>query len=135
MNDTTRTAVASVGARAGAAQTAPAPARPTPRRTRRRSIQTSQWAAWAFLAPVTAYLLLFYAYPLYKNLDLSLRNYTVASFVHGGAPFAGFGNYATVIHDPTFAPALWHTVLFTGASLLFQFALGLWLAVFFQQHF
>ena len=48
-----------------------------------------QWAAWAFLAPVVVYLVAFYAYPLYRNLDLSLRDYTVASFVTGDAPFVG----------------------------------------------
>ena len=94
-----------------------------------------QAAAWAFLLPVTAYLLLFYAYPLYSNIDLSLRNYTVASFVHGGAPFSGFANYLTVFRDPTFLPALEHTVIFTLVSLLFQFTFGLALAVFFHQHF
>ena len=100
--------------------------------TRSRS---SSWAAWAFLAPVTAYLVVCYAYPLYQNLDLSLHAYTVASFVHGGAPFAGLDNYVTVVRDPTFVPALLHTVIFTAVSLVFQFAIGLALAVFFHQHF
>ena len=97
--------------------------------------RSSQWAAWAFLTPVTAYLALFYAYPLYKNIDLSLRDYTVGSFVHGGAEFAGFDNYTKVFHDPTFSPALLHTIVFTVASLVFQFSMGLALAVFFHQHF
>ncbi len=120
---------------AAAGRTAPAP-RPAARRTpRRHSIRTSQWAAWGFLAPVTAYLAVFYAYPMYKNLDLSLRDYTVMSFVHGGAPFAGLGNYRTVFSDPTFAPALIHTIVFTAASLAFQFSFGMALAVFFHQHF
>ena len=44
-------------------------------------------------------------------------------------------NYRTVFADPTFAPALLHTVVFTGASLVFQFTIGLALAVFFYQHF
>lgn len=52
----------------------------------RRRPASPQWAAWAFLTPVTLYLALFYAYPLYRNLDLSLRNYTVRSFVQGNAP-------------------------------------------------
>ncbi|HEY8980732.1 MAG TPA: sugar ABC transporter permease, partial [Streptomyces sp.] len=99
---------------------------------RRRS---PQWAAWAFLTPVTLYLVLFYAYPLYRNLDLSLRHYTVRSFVHGDAPFTGLDNYRTVFDDPTFAPALVHTVVFTFVSLVFQYAIGLALAVFFHQHF
>ena len=45
--------------------------------------QTRQWTAWAFLAPIAVYLLAFYALPLYRNLDLSLRHYTVRSFVQG----------------------------------------------------
>ncbi|MDT0541139.1 MULTISPECIES: sugar ABC transporter permease [Streptomyces] len=105
-----------------------------PPRARRRP-SSQQWAAWAFLAPVTLYLTLFYAYPLYRNLDLSLRNYTVRSFVQGDAPFTGLANYRTVFDDPTFAPALFHTVVFTAVCLLFQYAIGLALAVFFNQHF
>ncbi|WP_346426889.1 sugar ABC transporter permease [Streptomyces sp. V2] len=101
----------------------------------RRRPRSSQWAAWGFLTPVTLYLVLFYAYPLYRNLDLSLRHYTVRSFVNGDAPFTGLDNYRTVLDDPTFMPALVHTVLFTAVSLVFQYAIGLALAVFFTQHF
>jgi multiple sugar transport system permease protein len=101
----------------------------------RRTPPSHQWAAWGFLAPVVLYLGVFYAYPLYRNLDLSLRDYTVRSFVRGGAPFSGLANYRRVLHDPTFTPALEHTVLFTVVSLFFQYAFGLALAVFFAQHF
>jgi multiple sugar transport system permease protein len=94
-----------------------------------------QWAAWAFLAPVVLYLIAFYAYPLYRNLDLSLRHYTVRSFVQGGAPFSGLDNYRAVVRDPTFGPALTHTILFTLLSLIFQFSIGMALAVFFRQNF
>jgi multiple sugar transport system permease protein len=121
----------------GAVATAAAPragsARPVP--LRRRRANRGQWAAWAFLAPVTGYLLAFYAWPLYRNLDLSLRDYTVRSFVQGNAPFAGVDNYTKIFSDPTFGPALLHTVVFTAVSLLFQFAIGMALAVFFVQHF
>ncbi|MGW0584285.1 carbohydrate ABC transporter permease [Streptomyces sp. NPDC002920] len=131
MNRTThppdrRTALGRTGAAA-----APPPARTAPR----RRPTSQQWAAWAFLAPVTLYLVLFYAYPLYRNLDLSLRNYTVRSFVQGNAPFTGLENYETVFQDPTFGPALTHTVVFTTVCLLFQYAIGLALAVFFHQNF
>ncbi|MFF4905223.1 carbohydrate ABC transporter permease [Streptomyces sp. NPDC001260] len=96
---------------------------------------TKQRTAWAFLAPVTVYLALFYAFPLYRNLDLSLRDYTVRSFVQGDAPFSGLANYRKVLADPTFAPALLHTAVFTTVSLVFQYAIGLALAVFFDQNF
>ncbi|WP_328825902.1 sugar ABC transporter permease [Streptomyces sp. NBC_00252] len=111
----------------GAAPTAP------PRARRRPT--SPQWAAWGFLAPVTLYLVLFYAYPLYRNIDLSLRNYTVRSFVQGDAPFTGLANYRTVFDDPTFAPALLHTAVFTTVCLVFQYAIGLALAIFFNQNF
>ncbi|WP_406438716.1 sugar ABC transporter permease [Streptomyces sp. NBC_01613] len=117
--------------RDGAASAVPSPVRS--RKRRRPSSQ--QWAAWAFLAPVTLYLGLFYAYPLYRNLDLSLRHYTVRSFVQGDAPFTGLANYRTVFDDPTFGPALTHTVVFTVVCLFFQYAIGLALAVFFNQNF
>ncbi|MDQ1307012.1 MAG: multiple sugar transport system permease protein [Actinomycetota bacterium] len=95
----------------------------------------AQVTAWAFLAPVTVYLLAFYAYPLYRNVDLSVRNYTVRSFVQGGAEFSGTANYRAVVEDPTFGTAVTNTVVFTAVSLLFQFAIGLALAVFFHNGF
>jgi multiple sugar transport system permease protein len=114
----------------GEAATAAPPGSPPPRVRRPR-----RWAAWGFLAPVTLYLAAFYAYPLYRNIELSLREYTVRSFVQGGAPFAGLDNYRTVLTDPAFVPTLTHTVVFTGASLAFQFTIGMALALFFHQHF
>ncbi|MBT2673770.1 sugar ABC transporter permease [Streptomyces sp. ISL-14] len=119
-----------VRARKGAA-----PAPPPARTGKRRRPTSTQWAAWGFLTPVTLYLVLFYAYPLYRNIDLSLRNYTVRSFVQGDAPFTGLQNYRTVFDDPTFAPALLHTAVFTAVCLVFQYAIGLALAVFFNQNF
>ncbi|MBC9711016.1 sugar ABC transporter permease [Streptomyces sp. TRM66268-LWL] len=102
---------------------------------RKRRPTSQQLAAWAFLAPVALYLVLFYAYPLYRNIDLSLRHYTVRSFVQGDAPFTGLANYRTVFEDPAFAPALLHTILFTTVCLVFQYVMGLALAVFFHRNF
>ena len=117
-----------VMARVSASAAAGAGARPRRRRT-------TNWAAAAFLAPIVIYLLSFYAYPLYRNLDLSLRHYTVRSFVQGDAPFSGLDNYTTVFEDPAFGPALLHTLGFTFVSIAFQFVIGLALAVFFAQNF
>ena len=97
--------------------------------------RSSQWAAWGFLAPVVVYMLVFYAYPLYRNIELSLRNYTVRSFINGDAQFTGSKNYLTVFRDPTFWPAVTHTFVFTIVSLIFQFSIGLALAVFFTRRF
>lgn len=105
----------------------PGPGRPSRRR--------GQGAAWGFLAPVVLYLVVFYAYPLVRNLDLSLRDYTVRSFIDGNAPFVWFANYVTVVQDATFWPALANTATFTLVSLAFQYSIGMALAVFFFQRF
>ena len=129
---TTQTAAPRSGpSRAGGASRDASPAR-TGRLRRPRS---TQWAAWAFLAPVVIYLVVFYAYPLYRNVELSVKDYTVRSFVQGGAPFVGLDNYVKVFQDPTFVPAFVHTALFTVISIVFQFTFGLLLAVFFHQNF
>ncbi|MGA1835833.1 sugar ABC transporter permease [Herbiconiux sp. 11R-BC] len=121
----------SAGNAGGEASTPP----PAPTRRKRRRPSTGQLAAWGFLAPLIVYLLVFYAYPLYRNIELSLHDYTVRSFVQGGAAFVGFDNYVSVFTDPTFGPALLHTALFTVISIIFQFSIGMGLAVFFHQHF
>ncbi|WP_170166296.1 carbohydrate ABC transporter permease [Lentzea atacamensis] len=95
----------------------------------------SRLAGWAFLVPLVAYLAVCYAYPLFTNVDLSIRGYTVRSFVSGGAPLVGFANYATVFGDPTFRTALLNTVLFTVISLFFQYTIGLAAALFFARGF
>lgn len=95
----------------------------------------SRLTALAFVAPLLVYLAAFYLYPLYRNLDLSLRDYTVRSFVAGDAPFSGWRNFRTVLDDPTFGPAMRHTMVFTFVSIAFQYATGLALADFFNRHF
>ncbi|MBM9503003.1 carbohydrate ABC transporter permease [Actinacidiphila acididurans] len=111
------------------------PAPGDPPRGRRGRDRRTRLAAWAFLAPVVIYLGVFYAYPLYRNVDLSVRHYTVRSFVQGGAPFSGWDNFRQVVHDPTFATALRNTMVFTVVSIVFQYAIGLALAVFFNRGF
>jgi multiple sugar transport system permease protein len=106
-----------------------------PRPSRRRARLRQQLIAWAFIAPVAVYLALFYAYPLLRNIDLSLRDYTLRSFIDGSADFVGLDNYVDVVHAPTFVPALTNTAVFTFVSIAFQFTIGLALAVFFYRRF
>ena len=131
MTTTTETArlLQRAGERRDSASAVVAPPR---RRTR---LEGSQLIAWAFLAPLVAYLLVFYAFPLYRNLELSLKDYTVRSFVQGDAAFIWFDNYIRVFQDATFGPALLHTAIFTVVSIAFQFSIGLALAVFFYRTF
>ena len=101
-------------------------------RTRTRS---TQWAAGAFVAPLVVYMVVFYAYPLYRNIELSLHDYTPRAFVQGNAEFVGLDNFREVITSSTFGPAVINTALFVVVSIIFQYVLGLALAVFFAQNF
>lgn len=101
----------------------------------RRRPDASRWAAVGFAAPLLVYLIVFYAYPLWRNIDLSIHDYTIRAFVQGDAEFVGFANYAEVFGSSTFPSALANTLLFTIGSIIAQFAIGLALAVFFKSHF
>ncbi|MCL2464100.1 MAG: sugar ABC transporter permease [Micrococcales bacterium] len=109
-------------------------ASPQPHATRGR-LRSTQWAALGFCAPLLVYLVVFYAYPLARNIDLSVHDYTVRAFVQGNAKFVGFGIFAQVIHSDVFGQALANTALFTLVSIVFQYAIGLALAVFFRNNF
>nr|WP_260407804.1 sugar ABC transporter permease [Planomonospora venezuelensis] len=80
-------------------------------------------------------MLAFYAYPLYRNIDLSVHDYTPRAFVQGDPEFTGLDNYLDILSDDAFLDALGNTALFTLGSIAVQYALGLALAVFFHRSF
>ncbi|RKS05322.1 multiple sugar transport system permease protein [Nocardiopsis sp. Huas11] len=102
---------------------------------RRRPFAAHRWSALAFIAPLITYLVLFYGYPLYRNIDLSIHDYTPRAFVQGDAEFTGLENVADVVLSDAFGPALWTTAVFTLVSIAAQYAIGLALAVFFRTSF
>lgn len=118
---------------AGSATTAPAVVRRLGRS--RGPLGSSRWAAVAFAAPLLVYLVVFYAYPLYRNIELSIHDYTPRAFVQGDAELVGLKNYVDVLTSDTFRPAVINTALFVVVSIVFQYAVGLALAVFFRQSF
>lgn len=89
----------------------------------------------AFLAPAVAYLTLFFAYPVVKNVLMGFQEYTTTTFFTGEAPWVGLANYAEVIGSNVFSRALLNTVLFTAGSIAGQFVLGLAIALFFHRRF
>ncbi|MET9778867.1 sugar ABC transporter permease [Streptomyces sp. NPDC006367] len=123
---TTSTVTAQASARASRSAAAPDPAR---LRRRRRLSQ------WGFVAPAVVFMLLFFGYPLVRNVVMSFQDYTPKTFFTGEAPFNGTDNWSAVFHDALFGKALWHTLVFTVGSLLGQFCIGLALAVFFSRRF
>ena len=92
-------------------------------------------ARLAFLLPLLLYVALFYGYPLFYSIQISVEKYDLGAEITGIAPFVGLENYITDMRDPTFQKALLNTVFFTILSIVPQFLIGLGLAVFFFQRF
>lgn len=92
-------------------------------------------AELAFLVPALVYLVLFFGYPVVKNVMMGFQEYTTKTFFTGEAPWVGLANYSAVIGSSLFSKALLNTVLFTGGSILGQFVIGLAIAVFFRRSF
>jgi multiple sugar transport system permease protein len=59
----------------------------------------------------------------------------VRAFVLGNPDFVGFANFVDVVTASTFPKALINTAVFTIVSIVFQYAIGLALAVFFSANF
>ncbi|WP_327433785.1 carbohydrate ABC transporter permease [Streptomyces sp. NBC_01236] len=94
-----------------------------------------QLTHWMFVVPAAVYLLLFFGYPIVKNIVMSFQQYTTTTFYTGAAPFVGLRNYAEILSSDLFSQALLTTALFTAGSILGQFVLGLAFALFFQHRF
>ncbi|GHO79833.1 sugar ABC transporter permease [Ktedonobacter sp. SOSP1-85] len=105
-----------------------------PKSIARRSSR-SRLVRFSFLVPVIIYLLIFFGYPLYYSISVSLEKYTLQTEYTGNAPFIGLSNYIAVLQDATTGGAALHTLIFTVGSIVPQFVIGLALAVFFTKKF
>ncbi|MDA8437907.1 MAG: sugar ABC transporter permease [Propionibacterium sp.] len=103
--------------------------------SRRRRRYSRDLTGWLFVAPAIVFVFLFFGYPIIKNLTMSLQDYTTTTFFTGFAPWVGFSNYAAIVTDPIFITTFANTALFTIGSIVFQFAFGLGLALFFKRNF
>lgn len=110
-------------------------ASPGPAARRRRARTRERATQWLFLVPAIVYVLVFFGYPIVKNLVMGSQDYTVRTFVSGEAPWVGLDNYAEVVSSGVFRTTVVNTALFTVGSLVGQFVIGLLFALFFKRRF
>lgn len=89
---------------------------------------------YLFLLPAMLFLLFFMIFPIVYNLELSFKNVSLSNLT-GAQKFVGWSNYVTVLKDPMFTLSVKNSIIFTGLSIVFQFAVGLALALFFNRKF
>lgn len=80
------------------------------------------------VAPALAVLLLLSIYPLVYSITISLQSQTAAGIEWG------FANFARLLSDNFFLTALAHTLVYSVSALLFEFSLGLTLALLLNSH-
>jgi multiple sugar transport system permease protein len=105
----------------------------TVKKNRKANLSRS-FGKYMFVIPGMLFLLAFMIFPIGYNIMITFKNLTAMNLL-GEQEFVGLANYITVLTDETFALSLKNSVVFTGICLIFQFAIGLGLALFFNQKF
>lgn len=88
-----------------------------------------------FVAPALIYMVVFVGYPIVSNIILSFQDVNLRTLLSPDKPFVALNNYIQIFKDAVFRTSLWNTFVFTVGSLVFQFLIGLLLALFFTQDF
>ena len=94
------------------------------RAIRREFVDSEKRTAYLMIFPTLLVVLLIAAWPILYALYLSFLRVLPTS-----RSFVGLDNYATLFTDPNFFSALSNTVIFTVGSVVFEFALGLGIAL------
>jgi multiple sugar transport system permease protein len=90
---------------------------------------------YLFILPAGLFLLAIMGYPIIFSIFMSFQKFTLETLVSKQTQFIGFLNYQGVLKNPEFLIALKHSLIFTFASIFFQFLIGLGLAILFSKSF
>jgi len=104
---------------------------------RRRNIFPSleKLIPYLFILPSVLFLGAILGFPILYSIVISFQKYNLATLVSGKAQFIGLQNYIAVLENPQLQNALIHSLIFTFFSILFQFTIGLGLAILLNKSF
>jgi multiple sugar transport system permease protein len=91
---------------------------------RRRRPSYAGFEPWLYLSPAIVLLVVVLLVPLVVGIGYSFRKFTAFK-----SEFVGLAQYEAMLSDPVLHQALLNTLWWTVASLIFQFFLGLCLAL------
>ena len=101
---------------------------------KRKTKYAEKLGKYMFIIPGMTFLLVFLIFPIGYNIMISFKDLTAMNLL-GEQKFVGLQNYITILKDKLFFLSLKNSVVFTGVCLIFQFIIGLLLALFFNQKF
>ena len=90
---------------------------------------------YLYILPAALFLGAVMGFPIVFSVVMSFQKYTLETLVSRQTEFIGFQNYSAIFANPEFAIALQHSLIFTSCSILFQFTIGLALAILFSKAF
>src|SRR6266542_2231269 len=99
------------------------------------SFSKGKLTAYFYILPSGLFLFVVLGLPILYSVFMSFQKYTLETLVSRQTQFIWFKNYTDVLNDPAFVTALKHSLVFTIASILFQFTIGLGLAILFTKAF
>ncbi|MCI4127061.1 carbohydrate ABC transporter permease [Bacillus haynesii] len=94
-----------------------------------------KWEGYFYLFPAVLFMLALIGYPLIYNMILSFQNVSLTNIASQDISFIGIDNYERLAQDKVFWASLKNTLLYTAGSVVFQFAIGFLLALFFSMKF
>lgn len=94
-----------------------------------------KWEGYFYLFPAVLFMLALIGYPLIYNMILSFQNVSLANIAAQDISFIGIDNYQRLAQDKVFWASIKNTLLYTAGSVVFQFAIGFLLALFFSMKF
>src|SRR4030088_2043813 len=77
----------------------------------------------------TAALLCLAVVPVHPMVNTIVTRFTNSTFRQNTTNFIGFDNYTNLVQDPAFRTSIWTSVRFTVISVVFEFLLGLIVAL------
>jgi len=100
-----------------------------------KTVFRGERAGYLFLLPAAIFLLITIGYPLFDTIRMAFQEVPLGTLSRGERPFIGLENFRNVLDDPAFPIAFKNSLIFTVASVFFQFIIGLTLAIILNEAF
>jgi len=101
----------------------------------KKSFSRDKLTPYLFILPSILFLGAILGFPILYSIAISFQKFNLATLVSGKAQFIGIQNYIAILHNPLLKNALVHSLIFTFFSILFQFTIGLGLAILLNKSF